>query len=118
MLPDFSKLSLRCAPCGTVHTRPPVPGICAICQDPLTHPVTRAPPRPRPARASADAAARLPLAPRQVMLDECSHIFCEECILSWCDRAAEPTCPLCRAPIASAMGSYSDGTTTLLPQVF
>jgi hypothetical protein len=35
MLPDFSKLSLRCAPCGTLHARPPAPDVCAICQDPL-----------------------------------------------------------------------------------
>ena len=35
MLPNFSKLSLRCAPCGTVHARPPAPAICPICQDPL-----------------------------------------------------------------------------------
>ena len=64
---------------------------CAICQERMHHPVR---------------------------LDECSHIFCEDCILSWCDRAADATCPLCRAPIASALGAYSDGTTTLLPQLF
>tara|TARA_B110001452_G_scaffold120100_1_gene99685 strand:- start:217 stop:1266 length:1050 start_codon:yes stop_codon:yes gene_type:complete len=55
---------------------------------------------------------------RPVLLDECSHIFCEECILSWSERAADATCPLCRAPIASAIGSHTDGSTTLLPQLF
>lgn len=35
MLPNLSKLSLRCAPCDTLHTRPPELTICNICQDPL-----------------------------------------------------------------------------------
>ena len=49
---------------------------------------------------------------------ECSHIYCEECITSWCERNTSATCPLCRAPIVSALGQHSDGTTTLLPQIF
>ena len=49
---------------------------------------------------------------------ECGHIYCEECITAWCERTAAATCPLCRAPIKSALGLHSDGTTTLLPQVF
>ena len=49
---------------------------------------------------------------------ECGHIFCEECITSWCERNTAATCPLCRAPISTLLGQHSDGTTTLLPQVF
>lgn len=50
---------------------------------------------------------------------ECGHIYCEECITSWCERnTGACTCPLCRAPIASTLGTHSDGTTALLPQVF
>ena len=90
------------APCGTQPSRLPLPRAyvqlleagdehCAICQEPLLRPV---------------------------LLDECRHIFCEECILSWSERAADATCPLCRAPIASATGSHGDGSTTLLPQLF
>lgn len=48
---------------------------------------------------------------------ECGHVFCEECIVAWCERAADATCPLCRAPIPSRLGQ-SDGTTSLMPQVF
>ena len=50
---------------------------------------------------------------------DCGHIFCEECITSWCERnTTASTCPLCRAQIHTALGAHSDGTTTLLPQVF
>jgi len=65
--------------------------VCAICQEHMSSPV---------------------------LLDSCSHLFCEECILAWCERRPEPTCPLCRAPLATSMGAHSDGTTSLLPQVF
>ena len=65
--------------------------VCAICQEHMSSPV---------------------------LLDSCSHLFCEECILAWCERRPDPTCPLCRAPLATSMGAHSDGTTSLLPQVF
>ena len=50
---------------------------------------------------------------------DCGHIFCEDCIVEWCERSGggNPTCPLCRAPIASALGVHTDGSTTLLPQL-
>ena len=63
---------------------------CTICQEEHSHPV------------------RL----------QCGHIYCEECITSWCERSANATCPLCRASIPSALGLHSDGTTSLLPQIF
>lgn len=63
---------------------------CTICQEEHNHPV------------------RL----------ECGHIYCEECITSWCERNTAATCPLCRAPIQTLLGQHSDGTTTLLPQLF
>lgn len=53
-----------------------------------------------------------------VVLDECGHLFCDECILSWCERSAAPTCPLCRTPVATSATINSDGSTTLLPQLF
>jgi hypothetical protein len=65
--------------------------VCAICQEHMSSPV---------------------------LLDSCSHLFCEECILAWWERRPDPTCPLCRAPLATSMGAHSDGTTSLLPQVF
>ena len=50
---------------------------------------------------------------------ECSHVFCEECITSWCERTPSgATCPLCRAPIATTLGMHADGTTSMLPQIF
>ena len=50
---------------------------------------------------------------------ECSHVFCEDCITSWCERTSNPTCPLCRAPVPAALAlAHSDGSTPLLPQVF
>lgn len=49
---------------------------------------------------------------------ECGHIYCEECITAWCERTVGATCPLCRAPIQTLLGHHSDGTTTLLPQIF
>lgn len=49
---------------------------------------------------------------------DCSHVFCEECITSWCERSTNPTCPLCRAAVPCALGAHSDGSTPLLPQVF
>jgi len=62
---------------------------CAICQEKMTSPV------------------RL----------RCSHAFCEDCIHQWFER--ERTCPLCRAVIKPpGLSSYSDGTTSLLLQVF
>jgi len=69
---------------------------CSICQEPMTAPV---------------------------VLEGCSHIFCEECIVAWCERAGSDgaTCPLCRQPVQLATGvhaCYGDGTTSLLPQVF
>ena len=50
----------------------------------------------------------------------CGHIFCEECITSWCERRAGhgATCPLCRAPVITTIGPHADGTTTLLPLLF
>jgi len=69
---------------------------CPLCQEPMTAPV---------------------------VLEGCSHIFCEECIVAWCERAGSDgaTCPLCRQPVQLATGvhaCYGDGTTSLLPQVF
>lgn len=50
---------------------------------------------------------------------ECGHVYCEECITAWCERTpGGATCPLCRAPIQTLLGMHSDGTTTLLPQLF
>lgn len=49
---------------------------------------------------------------------DCSHVFCEECIISWCERSTSPTCPLCRAAVPSALSGHSDGSTSLLPQIF
>lgn len=47
----------------------------------------------------------------------CSHIFCEDCVSEWFER--ERTCPLCRASIMAAGNrSHSDGTTSVLAQVF
>lgn len=47
----------------------------------------------------------------------CKHIFCEDCVSEWFDR--ERTCPLCRALVKSAdIKSYSDGSTSLLFQLF
>ncbi|KAL1516029.1 hypothetical protein AB1Y20_002642 [Prymnesium parvum] len=65
--------------------------LCSICQEPMSCPIS---------------------------LDECGHVFCEQCILSWCERSSAPTCPLCRTPLAAAACINSDGTTSLLPQLF
>jgi len=47
----------------------------------------------------------------------CNHIFCEDCVSAWFER--EKTCPLCRANIPTAgTRSHSDGTTSLLIQLF
>ncbi|KAB5552267.1 hypothetical protein DKX38_009578 [Salix brachista] len=47
----------------------------------------------------------------------CKHIFCEDCVSEWFER--ERTCPLCRALVKSAdLRSFSDGTTSLLFQIF
>jgi len=54
-----------------------------------------------------------------VVLDDCHHLFCEECILSWCERAPNATCPLCRTPVhCSASSLQSDVSCSLLPQLF
>ena len=54
-----------------------------------------------------------------IALDECGHLFCEHCILSWCERSTAPTCPLCRTPVVTAAGMNAEhDTTTLLPQLF
>ena len=49
---------------------------------------------------------------------DCGHIYCEECITSWCERSKNATCPLCRAAIPSALDPHTDGTTKLLPIIF
>jgi hypothetical protein len=47
----------------------------------------------------------------------CNHIFCEDCVSEWFER--ERTCPLCRANVPTAgTRSHSDGTTSLLVQLF
>eukprot|EP00877_Chromochloris_zofingiensis_P003768 jgi/Chrzof1/13392/Cz07g31100.t1 len=62
---------------------------CPICQDPAQTPV------------------RL----------DCSHVFCEDCIGEWLER--DQTCPMCRSNVKPpGLQSYSDGATTLLPQIF
>ena len=86
---------LQQVPVGRYATREEVleqgENVCSICQEAMSCPIA---------------------------LDECSHLFCEHCILSWCERSAAPTCPLCRTPVATAAGMNSYGTTTLLPQLF
>ena len=47
---------------------------------------------------------------------ECSHIFCEECILSWVERGVY-TCPLCRSVI-SLRASRQSTRTSLMPELF
>jgi hypothetical protein len=42
---------------------------CPICQDKITEPVTT---------------------------DPCHHTFCTECLRTWLEGAAQPTCPMCR----------------------
>jgi hypothetical protein len=47
----------------------------------------------------------------------CTHIFCEDCVSEWFER--ERTCPLCRASVLAAGNrSHSDGTTSILAQIF
>ncbi len=56
----------------------------------------------------------------------CSHIFCEECI-SECmllyvvhellGFEREKTCPVCRAVYPVGRRTYSDGSTSLLPEI-
>eukprot|EP01132_Coremiostelium_polycephalum_P001341 gene1341-1693_t len=63
--------------------------LCAICQEKMVAPI----------------------------LLRCNHMFCEDCVSQWFER--EKTCPLCRAPVQSAGNiSHSDGTTSLLLQIF
>jgi hypothetical protein len=48
---------------------------------------------------------------------ECCHVFCEDCVCEWLER--DRTCPMCRASVKPpGLQSYSDGTTSLLPQLF
>jgi len=54
---------------------------------------------------------------RDPIVLECGHLFCEECVSQWFER--EKTCPLCRVSIPAAGNrSHSDGTTSLLVQLF
>lgn len=63
---------------------------CAICQDPMTKPVSLRP---------------------------CRHMFCEDCVIQWLDR--EKTCPLCREIVKPCgIKSYSNGSTSLISQLF
>jgi len=69
--------------------------LCSICHEPMAAPVVLS----------------------------CHHLFCAECIVSWCEHAGSggATCPLCRSPVPLSSGvhaSYGDGTTSLLPQLF
>lgn len=50
-----------------------------------------------------------------IELNQCKHIFCEECIVMWFDR--ERTCPMCRAKIAEDP-QWRDGNTQLFMQMF
>ncbi|KAG5681519.1 hypothetical protein PVAND_010945 [Polypedilum vanderplanki] len=78
---------------GTAPTKEQVQssgGTCAICHDNYTDPV---------------------------ILNECSHIFCELCLLGWLDRS-NSTCPLCRARIDQDSPSYRDGSTTFFIQFY
>ncbi|KAJ6913434.1 hypothetical protein NC651_015831 [Populus alba x Populus x berolinensis] len=63
--------------------------LCAICQEKMHAPI----------------------------LLRCKHIFCEDCVSEWFER--ERTCPLCRALVKPAdLRSFSDGSTSLLFQIF
>ncbi|XP_061965740.1 uncharacterized protein LOC133689747 isoform X3 [Populus nigra] len=63
--------------------------LCAICQEKMHAPI----------------------------LLRCKHIFCEDCVSEWFER--EGTCPLCRALVKPAdLRSFSDGSTSLLFQIF
>ena len=97
---------------------------CTICQEELARPVKldcgqRRIGLERHERLGASHAARL-LLTASLRAHPCppGHIYCEECITAWCERTVGATCPLCRAPIQTLLGQHSDGTTTLLPQVF
>jgi len=46
----------------------------------------------------------------------CKHIFCEDCVCEWLER--ERTCPLCRAVVNTGPSVQSDGTTSLMCQIF
>lgn len=35
---------------------------------------------------------------RPVLLSDCEHVFCQECISEWCKNSSN--CPLCRKPVA------------------
>ena len=88
---DHTMVSLRITPRAPVQVLELGDDTCTICQEEMGSPV------------------RL----------ECGHIFCEDCITAWCERApTDSTCPLCRSPIVSRLGAHSDGSTSLLPQVF
>ncbi|XP_070508523.1 RING finger and transmembrane domain-containing protein 2 [Chironomus tepperi] len=52
-----------------------------------------------------------------VILNECTHIFCELCLLGWLDRS-NSTCPLCRANIDQDNPGYRDGSTTFFIQFY
>jgi hypothetical protein len=98
-----------------------VGGACPICQVSRRAAGGRAPAASTQRRRELTAAAPA-LPPLQdpvssgVVL-ECSHVFCEECIAEWLER--DRTCPMCRASVKPpGLQSYSDGTTSLLPQLF
>eukprot|EP00658_Telonema_sp_P-2_P082813 TRINITY_DN8823_c0_g1_i1.p1 TRINITY_DN8823_c0_g1~~TRINITY_DN8823_c0_g1_i1.p1 ORF type:complete len:353 (+),score=44.55 TRINITY_DN8823_c0_g1_i1:189-1247(+) len=48
----------------------------------------------------------------------CGHLFCEACVSVWLDK--ETSCPLCRATVRQTYsdGWHTDGSTSLLPQLF
>lgn len=78
---------------GTTPTKEQVQasgGTCAICHDSYNDPV---------------------------ILNECSHIFCELCLLGWLDRS-NSTCPLCRAKIDQDSPCYRDASTTFFIQFY
>ena len=98
---------------------------CTICQEELARPVKLDCGQcrlglERHERLGASHAARL-LLTASLRAPPCrpGHIYCEECITSWCERTpGGATCPLCRSPIVTALGLGSDGSTSLLPQFF
>lgn len=50
-----------------------------------------------------------------IKLNQCGHIFCEDCVSMWFDR--ERTCPMCREKIVDNP-IWRDGSTTAAVQVF